>query len=50
MMLKVLPPSVQHTQQSDIGAQMLRVASNFEQRGGAGAEKQIVKQPLVLKH
>ena len=29
---------------------MLRVASDFEQRGGTGAEEQVVEQPLVLKH
>jgi len=49
MILQVLSPSVQHTEQSDVGAQVLRVASHFEQRRGTGAEKQVVQQPLVLK-
>ena len=49
MMVQVLSPSVQHTEQSDVGAQVLRVASNFEQRCGTGAEKQVVQQPFVLQ-
>jgi hypothetical protein len=31
MMLQVLSPSVQHAEQSDVGAQVFRVASHFEQ-------------------
>jgi len=50
MVLEVLSPGVQHAEQSDIGTQVLRVASDFEQRGGTGTKEQIVEQPLVLQH
>jgi len=50
MVLQVLSPGVQDAEQSDIGAQVLRVASHFQQRCGTDAEEQIVQQPLVLQH
>jgi hypothetical protein len=50
MMLQVLSPGVQDTEQSDIGSQVLRVASDFEQRCGSGVKEQVVKQSLVLQH
>jgi hypothetical protein len=40
---------VEDTEQADVSSEVLRVASHFEQRCGAGAEEQVVKQPLVLK-
>jgi len=49
MMLKVLPPGMKHAKKSDLCSQMLRVAGEFQERGGAGAEEQIVKQSLVLQ-
>ena len=49
MMLKVLSPGMQHAKKSDLCSQMLRVAGEFQERGGAGAEEQIVKQSLVLQ-
>ena len=49
MMLKVLSPGMEHAEESNIRSQMLRVASQFEHRRGAGAEEQIVEQPLVLE-
>ena len=49
MMLKVLSPRVEHAEKSDIGSQVPGMASQFEHRRGAGAEEQIVDQPLVLK-
>ena len=49
MMLKVLPPSVEHAKKADVCSQMLRVASQFEQRRCTGSEQQIVKQSLVLQ-
>ena len=50
MVLEVLSPGMEHAEQADIGTEMLRVTSDFEQRGSAGAEEQIVEQPLVLQH
>jgi len=49
MMLKVLSPSMEYTEESDICAQVLRIASQFEHRSSAGAIEQIVEQPLVLQ-
>jgi len=50
MVLQVLSPGMQDTEQSDISAQVLRVASDFEQRCGRATKEQIVQQPLVLQH
>ena len=48
MMFKVLSPRMEHAEESDVRFEMLRIACQFKHRCGAGAEKQIVKQPLVL--
>ena len=50
MVLEVLSPGVQNAEQSHLGTEVLRVASDFEQRGGAGTKEQIVEHPLVLQH
>jgi hypothetical protein len=50
MMLQVLSPGMQNAEQSDVGTQMLRVASDLEERRGTGAKEQVVEQPLVLQH
>jgi hypothetical protein len=42
MMLQVVSPGVQDTEQADIGSQVLRIACDFEQRCGTGSEEQIV--------
>jgi len=49
MMLQVLSPSMEHTEEADVGSQVLRIASHFEHRRCAGAKEQIVQQPLVLQ-
>lgn len=36
--LQILSPGVQHRQQADLGAEVLRIGGDFEQRGGAGLE------------
>ena len=50
MVLEVLSPGMEHAEQTDVGTEMLRVASDFKQRSGTGAEEQVVEQPLVLQH
>src|SRR6266851_2451588 len=50
MMLEVLTPRVQDAEQSDVGSQVLGVASNLKERRGTGAEEQVVEQPLVLQY
>jgi len=47
MVLHRLPPGVQHSEETDIGAQMLGVASQLEYRFSAGAVKQVADDPLV---
>jgi hypothetical protein len=47
MMLEVLPSGVEHAETADVGSEVLGIASHFEHRCGAGAEEQIVEQPLV---
>jgi hypothetical protein len=47
MMLKVLPPGMQHAKKSSLCSQMLRVTGKFEQCRCAGSEEQIVKQSVV---
>ncbi len=49
MMMKVLSPGMEHAKKPDLCSQMLRVAREFQERGGAGAEQKIVKQSLVLQ-
>jgi len=49
MMVKVLSPSVEARQESDVRTQMFRVAGEFEQRRCTSSEQQIVKQSLVLQ-
>src|SRR5450631_555675 len=50
MMLKVLSPGMEHAEETDIGSEVLGIASQFEHRRGAGAVEQIVEQPLVLEN
>ena len=40
---------MEHAEESDVGSQVLRIATQFEHRRGTGAVEQIVKQPLVLE-
>src|ERR1017187_5953418 len=49
MNLEVLPPCMEHAEESDARSQVLGIASQFEQGSRAGAEEQIVEQPLVLE-
>ena len=49
MNLEVLSPRVEHAEEPDVRFQVPGVACQFEQRIGAGAEEQIVEQPLVLE-
>src|SRR5271169_7084384 len=50
MMLEVLSPGVEHAEKSDVGSQVLRIASKSEHRRSTGAIEQIVEQPLVLQY
>jgi hypothetical protein len=45
----LLIPGVQDTKESDLGAEMLGIASHCEQGFGAGAEQQAVDLAFVLQ-
>ena len=44
-----LIPRVQHAEEGDLGAQMARVAGDFQQRFGAGMEQQVEDEFFVLQ-
>ena len=49
MMLKILAPGVEHTQEADLRTEMLGVAGDLQQSRGAGAKQQVVDDFLVLQ-
>src|ERR1019366_5187347 len=49
MNFEVLAPRMEYAEESDVSSEVLGIASQFEHRRGAGAEEQIVEQPLVLE-
>src|SRR5664279_4690164 len=49
VMLEILAPGVEHTQETDLGAKMLRIGGNLQQGCGAGAEQEVVDDLLVLQ-
>ncbi len=49
MKLELLIPGVQYAEETDLGAQMLRIEGHFEQSLGAGVEQEIVDHLLVLQ-
>ena len=49
MMLEVLSPGMEHAEESYVGSQVLRIASQLEHGRGAGVVEQVVEQPLVLE-
>ncbi len=49
MMLKILSPGVEHTQETNLCPKMLGISSDLQQRGGAGTKQQIINNFLVLQ-
>ena len=49
MKLEFLIPGVQHAEETDLGAKMLRIEGHFEQSLGTGVEQEIVDHFLVLQ-
>src|SRR5271165_4199291 len=49
MMLELLIPGVQHTEETDLGAQVPGIARDLQQSCGAGAEQKVVDDLLVLQ-
>jgi len=48
--IRCLSPGVQDGQEANLCAEMLRINSDLEQRGGTGFEQQGKELPLVLPH
>lgn len=49
MKLQALIPTVEHAEETDLGAEMSRIASDLKQGLGAGVKEQVVDEPLVLQ-
>ena len=49
MKLEPLIPSVQNAEETDLGAEVLGIASHFEQSLGTGVEQEIVDHLFVLQ-
>jgi hypothetical protein len=47
--LQFLVPGVQHAKEAHIGPEAFRIACDFEECCGAGAEPNVVDTPLVLQ-
>ena len=41
VLLQVLPPGMQDGEEADLGAEVLGIASELEQGGGAGVKEQV---------
>jgi hypothetical protein len=48
MKLQALIPAVEHTEETDLGAKMPWIASDFKQGLSAGMKQQVVDEPFVL--
>src|ERR1035441_8911052 len=49
MMLEPLVPGVEHAEEADLRAEVVGIASDLQQGGGAGLKEQAVDDALVLK-
>src|SRR5271156_6848931 len=49
MKLQALIPAMEHAEETDLGSEMPRIASDLKQRLGTGVKEQVVDQPLVLQ-
>ena len=49
MMLQTLIPGVEHAEEADLGAEVAGIASDLQQRLGAGLKQKVIDQLLVLE-
>src|ERR1700733_5588405 len=49
VMFEFLIPGVEHTEEADLGAEMLGIASDFEKGFGTGLQQETVKNFLILQ-
>jgi len=48
MNLKVLSPSVQHAQKTDLGSEMLGIGGDLQESRSAGVKQEVVDDLLIL--
>ena len=48
-MLQSLVPSVEHTEETDLGSQVTGIASDLQQSCSAGMKQQVVDQTFILQ-
>lgn len=49
VMMQVLPPSVEHREEADLGAEMLPIGGNLQQGLGSRTEQQVIDDFLILQ-
>ena len=49
VMLEILSPGVEHTEETDLCTKVLWIGCDLQQGGGAGAEQEVVNDVLVLE-
>ncbi len=49
VMFELLIPGAEHTEEADLRAELLRIASDFEEGFGAGLQQEMVQDFLVLQ-
>jgi hypothetical protein len=49
VMFEFLIPGVEHAKEADVGAEILGIASDFEECFGAGLQQEMVQHFLVLQ-
>ena len=49
VVFEFLIPGVEHTEEADFGAEMLGIASDFEESCGTGLQQEMVQEFLVLQ-
>ena len=47
-MFEFLIPGVEHTEEADLGAEMFRIASDFEEGCSTGLQQEMVQDLLVV--
>ena len=46
---QVLAPGVKHAEETDLGAEMLRIDRDLQQAGGAGTKQQGIEKLLIVE-
>ena len=49
VMFEFLIPSVEHTEEADLGAEMFGIASDFEESCGTGLQQEMVQEFFIVQ-